>query len=180
MSPSKQCAHPHSFPHSASLYSHRSPLDCHSFSLQSFSFCTWPMAVWSSLLHMNNNIWLFRQKPSDSAVSTVFYHLISSFLFFPSFLFLHLFSTKSSYFSLFLSFFLFVFINLAGYGSCRSFLYIVSLSFLSQPLFFLRVNSLMDAKKLTLPTAMSACCCVGGITEGWGGVCHIHRTGRAQ
>lgn len=37
-----------------------------------------------------------------------------------------------------------------------------------------------DVERLTLPKAMSACCCVGGITEGWGGVCHIHRTGRAQ
>lgn len=84
MSPSKQCAHPRSFPQSASSHSHRSPLACHSLSSQSFSFCTWPVVVWRSLLHMNNNIWLFRQKPSDSAVSTVIYRLISflSLLFF--------------------------------------------------------------------------------------------------
>lgn len=79
MPQSKQGALLHSFHPSASSLSHRSPLACHTLSLQPFSFCTWPMAVWGSLLHMNNNIWLFRQKPSDSAVSTVF--ITSSLLF---------------------------------------------------------------------------------------------------
>lgn len=59
-----------SVPQSASTHPRRSLLACHCLSLQSFSFYTWPVAVRSSLLHMNNNIWLFRQKPSDSAVST--------------------------------------------------------------------------------------------------------------
>lgn len=67
---------PRNFPRSASTHPHRRPLACHYLSLQSFSFYTWLVAVRSSLLHMNNNIWLFRQKPSDSAVLT---H--SSFLF---------------------------------------------------------------------------------------------------
>lgn len=58
-----------SFPQSASLHPHRSLLACHCLSLLSFSFYTRPVAVRSALLHMNNNIWLFRQKPSDSAVS---------------------------------------------------------------------------------------------------------------
>ena len=174
MSLSKQHAHPHSLPVSASSHSHRSPLACHPLSLQSFSFCTWPMAVWSSLLHMNNNIWLFRQKPSDSAVSTVFItSFFSPFSFFPSPASLH----HSNSFPSFLWTFSLLILQVTVH--VLYFLTIILHSFLSLPLPWV-CAFFYDAERLTLPTAMLACCCVGGTTEGWGGVCHIPGTGRAQ
>lgn len=48
------------------------------FYLQSFSFCMWFMAAWSSLLHMNNNIWLFRRVTQLSEL----YYIVSFFLSF--------------------------------------------------------------------------------------------------
>lgn len=72
------------------------------------------------------------------------------------------------------------FIKPTGYGS-TSFISPRCLLSLSLCLCFAEcVRSLIEAEKPTLPADISARCCVGGITEGRGGVGCIHRTGRAQ
>lgn len=83
----------------------------------------------------------------------------------------------------FSSFFLSVvfILNLGGDGSC-SFPYIASLSSLSfsDCFHYVCVHSLMDAQKLTLPTAMSACCCVGSQKDEGESATFTGQVGKAQ